>query len=327
VLAVTEPTSAPTPHVSVVICAYTDARWDELVAAVRSVQAQETPVLETILVIDHNPALRERASREIRDVVLVENVEQRGLSGARNSGVQVARGDVIAFMDDDAWADPAWWTHLAAAYADPAVIAAGGAIVPAWERGRPAWFPREFDWVVGCTYLGMPEARATVRNVIGCNMSFRREAFAEVGGFSHGIGRIGTRPLGGEETEFCIRAQRRWPNGLIVYEPAAFVNHRVPAARGTIGYFRSRCYAEGLSKAVIAKLVGSGSALATERGYAVRTLGGGVARNVAGAVRGRSFAALQRAAVIVLGLAVTTAGYAVGRVSSRPATGTRVARR
>jgi glycosyltransferase involved in cell wall biosynthesis len=327
VLAVIQPASPATPSVSVVICAYTDARWDEIVAAVRSIQAQETPVLETILVIDHNPALRDRASREIPDVVLVENVEQRGLSGARNSGVQVARGDVIAFMDDDAWADPAWWSHLAAAYADPAVMAAGGAILPAWERGRPAWFPREFDWVVGCTYLGMPEARATVRNMIGCNMSFRREAFTEVGGFSHGIGRIGTRPLGGEETEFCIRAQRRWPDRVIVYEPAAFVNHRVPAARGTIGYFRSRCYAEGLSKAMIAKLVGSGSALATERGYAVRTLGGGVARNLGEAVRGRSLAGLRRAAVIVLGLAVTTAGYGVGRVSARPAASTGVARR
>lgn len=327
-LAVIEPTgAAATPSVSVVICAYTDARWDELVAAVGSVQAQEAPVLETVLVIDHNPALRERASREIPGVVLVENVEQRGLSGARNSGVRVARGDVIAFMDDDAWADPTWWSHLAGVYADPAVMAAGGAILPSWERGRPSWFPREFDWVIGCTYLGMPETRAAVRNMIGCNMSFRREAFAEVGGFSHGIGRIGTRPLGGEETEFCIRAQRRWPDRVIVYEPTAVVNHRVPAARGTFRYFRSRCYAEGLSKAAIAKLVGSGSALSTERGYAVRTLGGGMARNVGSVVRGSGLAGLRRAAAIALGLAATTAGYVVGRVSVRPTAAHQASRR
>ena len=306
------------PSVSVVICAYTDARWDELVAAVGSVQAQETPVLETILVIDHNPGLLERAAREIPGVVLVENIESRGLSGARNSGVRVARGGVIAFMDDDAWADPAWWTHLSGAYVDPAVMAVGGAILPAWERGRPSWFPREFDWVVGCTYLGMPETRAPVRNMIGCNMSFRREAFEQVGGFSHGIGRIGTRPLGGEETEFCIRARRRWPDRIILYEPAAIVNHRVPAARGTVRYFRSRCYAEGLSKAAISKLVGSGSALATERGYAVRTLGAGAARNLAETARGRGFGGVRRAAVILLGLVSTSAGYVVGRISARP---------
>lgn len=321
VLAVIEPSGPQAaPSVSVVICAYTEARWDELVAAVDSMRAQETSVLETVLVIDHNAGLLDRAAREIPGVVLVENIEQRGLSGARNSGVRVARGSVIAFMDDDAWADPAWWTHLAAVYADSAVMAAGGAIVPSWERGRPSWFPREFDWVVGCTYLGMPETRAAVRNLIGCNMSFRREAFEEVGGFSHGIGRIGTRPLGGEETEFSIRARRRWPDRVILYEPAAVVNHRVPAARGTVRYFRSRCYAEGLSKAAISKLVGSGSALATERGYAVRTLGGGVARNLADTVRGSGLSGLRRAAVIVLGLVATTSGYVVGRISARPAT-------
>lgn len=327
-LAVIEPSGAAAPpSVSVVICAYTEARWEELVAAVGSVQAQETPALETVLVIDHNPALRDRAAREIPGVVLVENVEQRGLSGARNTGVRVARGDVIAFMDDDAWAEPGWWSHLADAYADPAVMGAGGAIVPAWERRRPSWFPREFDWVIGCTYLGMPETRAAVRNMIGCNMSFRREAFAEIGGFSHGIGRIGARPLGGEETEFCIRAQRRWPDRVILYEPAAVVNHRVPAARATVRYFRSRCYAEGLSKAAIAKLVGSGSALSTERGYAVRTLGGGVARDVKDAVRGEGLAGMRRAAAIVVGLATTTTGYVVGRVSARPIIAPEVSRR
>jgi glycosyltransferase involved in cell wall biosynthesis len=308
------------PSASVVICAYTEARWDDLVAAVRSVQAQDLPVLETVLVIDHNPALHARAAREIPGIVLVENAEQRGLSGARNSGVRVARGDVIAFIDDDAWAEPGWWGALAAVYADPLVMAAGGGIVPAWEAGRPAWFPPEFDWVIGCTYRGMPQGQAAVRNMIGCNMSFRREAFEEVGSFSHGIGRIGTRPLGGEETELCIRAQRRWPDRVILYEPSAIVNHRVPAARGTVGYFRSRCYAEGLSKAAIAKLVGSGRALATERGYAVRTLGGGFLRNLADTVRGAGLAGPRRAGAIVLGLLATTAGYVVGRVSARPLT-------
>lgn len=309
---------ASSPSVSVVICAYTEARWDDIVAAVRSVQAQEPAVLETVLVIDHNPALHARAAREIPGVVLVENAEARGLSGARNSGVAAARGDVVAFLDDDARADPGWWAGLAAAYADPAVMGAGGGIVPAWDAGRPGWFPPEFDWVIGCSYEGLPKGRAAVRNMIGANMSLRREVFGEVGGFSHGIGRIGTRPLGGEETELCIRAARRWPDRVIVYEPAATVRHRVPRDRGTLRYFRSRCYAEGLSKAAIAKLVGSGSALATERGYAVKTLGRGVLRNLAATFRGAGLDGPRRAAAIVIGLAATTVGYVVGRLSARP---------
>jgi hypothetical protein len=167
----------------------------------------------------------------------------------------------------------------------------------------------------------MPVTASPVRNAIGCNMSFRREVFDAVGGFSHGIGRIGTRPLGGEETELSIRALRRWPERRIMYTPSAVVDHLAPAARGRFAYFRSRCYAEGLSKAAIAKLSGASSALATERGYAVRVLGSGVLLDLADVVRRRDPWGLPRAAAIVAGLAITTVGYLVGTVSARPLVG------
>jgi hypothetical protein len=156
-----------------------------------------------------------------------------------------------------------------------------------------------------------------VRNLIGCNMSFRAEVFDEIGGFVHGVGRIGSRPLGCEETEICIRARQRWPERTIVFEPSAVVHHRVPAARGTVGYFRSRCYAEGLSKAMVARLVGGGDALSTERGYALRVLGGGVLRELRSVVRHPHAAAVERALAIVFGLAVTTAGFVMGSASIR----------
>lgn len=306
--------------VSVVICAYTQDRWSDIITAVGSIGAQDTRATETILVIDHNPALRERACSEIEGVVIVENREARGLSGARNTGVAVARGDVVAFLDDDAWAEPSWLTRLMEVYEEPGVIGAGGGITPAWQRGRPRWWPDEFDWVVGCSYRGLPTQRAEVRNMIGANMSFRRSTLVAVGPFSHGIGRIGTRPLGGEETELAIRARRESDGGSIVYEPRARVNHRVPASRDTARYFIHRCYAEGLSKAMIAKLVGTDSALASERTYAVRTLGTGIFRHAGDALRRRDGYGLLRAAWIVIGLAVTTIGYVAGWVTARPAT-------
>ena len=83
--------------VSVVICAYTEDRWDDLVAAVESVQRQSVPPLEVIVVIDHNPDLLERVRAHIPSVVAVENREQRGLSGARNSGIAVAQGVVVPY--------------------------------------------------------------------------------------------------------------------------------------------------------------------------------------------------------------------------------------
>jgi glycosyltransferase involved in cell wall biosynthesis len=315
---VSDPSVRDHPLVSVVICAYTEERWDDLLAAIASVREQRDRVpLEIVVVIDHNPALLERMRAIATDIRLTDNVESRGLSGARNSGVRLAAGEIVAFMDDDAMADPGWLEALVTAYDDPLVAGAGGAIRPLWETGRPGWWPLEFDWVVGCTYLGMPRQRAVVRNVIGCNMSFRRELLEDLGGFAHGIGRIGTRPLGAEETELSIRLGRRWPDRRIVYEPRAAVDHLVPASRSTFRYFRSRCFAEGLSKAAVSKLVGTSRALVAERDYAVRTLGGGVLREVGRAIRGDR-ASLARAFAIVIGLAVTTAGYIVGAVSAQP---------
>ena len=304
------------PAVSVVICAYTEDRWDDVVEAVASVRDQALAACETILVIDHNPAMLERVRAELSDVVAVENVEQRGLSGARNAGIAAARGEVIAFLDDDALAEPDWLERLAEAYEDPCVIGVGGAVDPLWLEGRPAAFPEEFDWIVGCTYRGLPEATAKVRNAIGANMSFRAEVFARVGTFTSGIGRVGKRPVGCEETELCIRATRGRPNDVILYEPRARVRHRVPAERARFSYFRSRCYAEGLSKALVARCAGAGDALASEWAYTLRTLPLGVLRGLSRALRGDLWG-LGRAAAIVTGLTITTVGYGIGVLRSR----------
>jgi glucosyl-dolichyl phosphate glucuronosyltransferase len=301
---------------SVVICAYTDKRWDDLVAAVESVRVQTHAPEEVIVVIDHNPSLAERVWREIPHVTCVENHGRQGLSDARNSGLAVARGDVVAFLDDDAEAEPQWLSLLAESYADPAVVAVGGFAEPDWAEGRPSWFPREFDWVVGCTYRGMPEVASPVRNLIGCNMSFRREIFADLGGFTAGIGRLGTRPVGCEETELCIRIAQRRPGSVILFDPRALVHHHVPGSRGTWAYFRSRCYAEGLSKAAVAALVGAGEGLASERAYTTRTLPRGVVNGIAAGVRGEA-GGFGRAAAIVAGVSLATVGYGLGRLSPR----------
>jgi len=301
---------------SVVVCAYTEQRWDDLVAAVESLRVQTHSPDEIILVIDHNTALATRVGREIPDVTCVENHGQQGLSDARNAGLAVARGDVVAFLDDDAEAEPGWLALLAEGYADPAVVGVGGFAEPDWAEGRPGWFPREFDWVVGCTYRGMPETASPVRNLIGCNMSFRREIFDDLGGFTAGIGRLGTRPVGCEETELCIRIAQRRPGSVILFDPRALVHHHVPGPRGTWAYFRSRCYAEGLSKAAVAALVGASQGLASERTYTTRTLPKGVVKGIAAGVKGEA-GGFGRAAAIVAGVGIATVGYGLGRLSPR----------
>jgi glucosyl-dolichyl phosphate glucuronosyltransferase len=303
--------------ISVVICAHTQDRLNETCAAVESAQAQSFPSKEIIVVVDHNPALRAALAAALPDVTVVENREEPGLSGGKNTGVAIARGSVVAFLDDDAVADQDWLKFLADSYTDPAVMGVGGLTLPNWKIPRPSWFPREFDWVVGCTYRGMPESRAPVRNLLGGNASFRREAFQLAGGFQNGIGRsAGKRPLGCEETEFCIRLSQKSPESVLLFDDRAVIRHLVPAVRCRFSYFRSRCYAEGLSKAMVTASVGASHGLSSERRYTTRTLPSGVARGIADAARG-SPSGLGRAGAIVAGLAATTAGYLAGSLARR----------
>ncbi|MGW3953861.1 glycosyltransferase family 2 protein [Streptomyces sp. NPDC004752] len=323
------------PDISVVICVYTEDRWEDILAAVSSVRAQTYPALETLLVVDHNPALLDRLTEEYPEhhgaaraahgghrtagsVRVLANAGPRGLSAGRNTGIAAARGEVIAFLDDDAVAERDWLHRFAEGYADPRVLAVGGRTVPIWASGRrPAWFPEEFDWVVGCTYRGLPPGRVRVRNVLGGNASFRRTAFAAAGGFATGIGRDGDkRPLGGEETELCIRLGRARPEAILLIDDRAVIHHRVPGARERFGYFRTRAYAEGLSKALVARSVGAAKGLESERRYTTRVLPAGVARGLRDALLARPGGA-GRAGAIVAGVLAAAGGYLVGSARAR----------
>lgn len=300
------------PSVTVVVCAYTMARWELLERALDSVRRQDVPPGETMLVVDHCAEMIARSADLGTGVTVIPNAGSRGLSGARNTGVQAACGEVVAFLDDDAAADPDWLDLLLRPYADPRVVGVGGHVEPVWAGGRPAWFPSEFGWVVGCSYRGQPTSTTAVRNPIGANMSFRRDAINAVGGFSPVVGRVGTRPVGCEETELSIRVVQRDPEARIVLEPGARVRHHVPAERARWSYFRRRCWAEGLSKAAVSGLTDPRSALATERGYVLSTLPRGAADGLGAAWGGGPPGGARRAASIVAGLAITGAGYAAG---------------
>ncbi|MEV5352782.1 glycosyltransferase family 2 protein [Streptomyces sp. NPDC052693] len=309
------------PDVSVVICAYTEDRWEDILAAVSSVRAQSRPALETLLVVDHNQALLDRLGKEYKEaaeVRVLANAGPRGLSAGRNTGIAAARGEIVAFLDDDAVAERDWLRYFAEAYDDPRVLAVGGRTVPVWASGRrPEWFPEEFDWVVGCSYRGLPRGRVRVRNVLGGNASFRRSAFDAAGGFATGIGRDGDkRPLGCEETELCIRLSRARPDAVLLIDDRAVIHHRVPDIRERFRYFRTRTYAEGLSKALVARSVGAEKGLESERRYATRVLPAGVARGLRDALLARPGGA-GRAGAIVAGVLTAAGGYVAGSVRAR----------
>ncbi len=308
------------PTIEVVICCYTERRWDSIVEAVDALAHQERSPDRVVVVVDHNETLLARAERELPErtdlpLTVLPNGRRRGLSGARNTAIEHSQSGLLAFLDDDATPEPGWLAELVRALDEhPAALVSGGYAKPAWIDRRPSWFPPEFDWVIGCTYEGMPTKTTTVRNVHGATMLFRREAFARAGQFTEEVGRVDTIPLGCEETELCIRIQQRVPGSEVVYVPSSIVNHHVSADRTTFRYFYSRCRAEGQSKAAIARLVGAESSTSTERSYVSRTLVRGFVGYVGQAPRRPASAA--RALVLASGLFVTVLGYAEGRLKS-----------
>jgi glycosyltransferase involved in cell wall biosynthesis len=305
-------------RISVVVCAYTEARWDELVACIGSLRTQSRPADELVLVIDHATGLYVRAAAAFPDVCVVESDGPQGLSGARNTGLARSTGDVVAFIDEDAMADREWLAALAPHFDDADVLGAGGTISPRWMTGKPWWFPDEFLWVVGCTYRGMPTSAAPVRNLIGCNMSIRRSVVERAGGFR--IGRVGALSIGleNDETEMCIRARATHPTGRFVYDPAVrVVNHRVPAGRAATVYFLKRCFSEGISKARLSGQVGADDGLANERAYVRRTLPLGVLRGIGDVLRGHP-SGIGRSLAIVVGFTATVVGFVVGTTMRDP---------
>ena len=306
----------PQAAVTVVICAYTMRRWDALQAAVRSVLSQDPRPAQVLVVIDHNAELAARASSELNGAEVLESSGPAGLSGARNTGLAAAAQPVTVFLDDDAEARPGWLAPLIEPYHFPDVVATGGHVEPSWPSRRPRWLPREFDWVVGCSYLGMPDTAGAIRNPIGANMSMLTAAAIEAGGFDIAIGRVGSPPAGCEETELAIRLTTRQPGAMIYYAPASAVDHHVAPERVKFIYFLRRCWHEGLSKATVVQVAGASVGLKSERRQVALVIPMQVARELSRLLRGDLSAAL-RVGTTLSGVTAAAAGFLTGQLRYR----------
>lgn len=240
--------------VSVIICAYTMERYDDLREAVESLLNQSYRNLEVILVIDEDEELYKTTKEEF-DAKIVFNKERIGLPASRNKGIEVAEGDIIAFFDDDAVADKNWLSELVKMYEERDAIAAGGKILPLWIGNKPKYFPEEFYWLVGATHKGFPEEITEVRNTFTSNLSFRADVLAELGGFKSELKAKSGIPMQSEETEICERMRMKFGRGVI-YNPNAIVYHKVFPEKLKLGYLLKRNFWQGYSKAIMEKSVG-----------------------------------------------------------------------
>ena len=258
--------TAAVEKVSVVVSTYTTKRFDDVMRCILSLRKQTLVPAEILLVLDPVESLvnfyKSRMPSEVK--IVISN--QIGLSYSRNAGIKNATGEILAFIDDDAFPDKMWLENMVKNFNDPKVIGVGGLIRAEWEGKRPVWFPEELDWIVGCTYKGFPEKRSVIRNPIGCNMSFRSSIFPKVGYFRTDIGRLGQKLTGDEETEFSIRACSMIPQSKIIYDPSAVVYHKVGKNRKSLNYVWARSFCEGVSKAIMTNKQ-AGSHLSAEDAY------------------------------------------------------------
>jgi glucosyl-dolichyl phosphate glucuronosyltransferase len=289
--------------ISVVVCTYDLARLEQLLDCLESVRRQTLPPEKVVVVVDGCPELGETLRRKLKREVVVELLTNQGLSAARNTGAQQVTTPWVAFLDDDAVAEPRWLEELLSSAEQTGAVGAGGWSTPAFDRPAPRWFPPELLWTVGCSYRGMPLKRAVSRNVFGGCAILRTDLFGLVGGYDATLGRRGSDFAGGEEADFCIRVVQAKPDAHFVHVPEAVIHHRVGIERLTRGYVLKRCYADGRKKARITSRA-KGTALGPERRYLLRTVPLGMARALATA---------KPQAAGMLGAAVVAA--AVGYVS------------
>jgi len=236
--------------ITVILCTYN--RYKSLAKALESVANSIVPASMgwDVLVVDNN------SSDQTRDVVsdfckrypdrfyyLFE--PRKGKSYALNSAVQEARGDVLAFVDDDVTVEPTWLHNLAATLNGGEWAGVGGRILPQWPCTPPSWFP-EKEWF-GMAPLAMfdlgLQAGPLTDAPFGTNMAFHRRMFQKYGLFRTDLGPGCSGEIRNEDTEF---GQRLLGAGeRLKYEPAALVYHSVPPNRLKKDYFLTWWFEKG----------------------------------------------------------------------------------
>ena len=254
--------------ISVVVSTYSKNQLGQILGCIESLRKQSLPPYEILVVLDPVPELLEYFEEKVDSDVRIVESDGFGLSRARNAGIRNSGSEIVAFIDDDAFADRDWLKNMVQNYSDSSVVGVGGFIQPVWSNIEPEWFPEELNWVLGCTYKGFPNSKGIVRNPIGCNMSFRKSALEKVGCFRSALGRFGEFLLSGEEPDVSLRIKKIMPDSKIINEPSAIVFHRIKQTRVNLKYVIKRSFFEGLSKSLISgSIFDKSKTLSAERDY------------------------------------------------------------
>jgi GT2 family glycosyltransferase len=205
------------PKISVVVCSFNGSRT--IGETLEHLTKLNYPDYEVIVVNDGSTDSTEEIARRYEDIHLI-TVPNGGLSRARNLGMNAAIGQIVAYIDDDAYPDPDWLRYLAHTFLSNDFAGVGGPNLPPPEDGEIA------DCVAaapgGPAHVLLTDKVA--EHIPGCNMAFRRDNLREIGGFDPRF------RVAGDDVDVCWRLQARgWQLG---FHPSAVVwHHRRPSIR------------------------------------------------------------------------------------------------
>lgn len=243
--------------VSAIICTYN--RADFLTAAIKSLVNQDLNASDyEILVVDNNSSDdTKRLTLELIQQYTNRNIKyifepQQGLSYARNRGIVEAKGEYVAFLDDDAEASLTWLNKVIEGFnQDQQIAVVGGPVNLRCEVSKPEWCRGEISTLIFAeTHYGT-ESRllSAPQGPAGANVAYRRDILIrEDLWFNTTLGRIGNCLLSGEESDFLRRIREK--GYKVFYHGEADVLHFAPKERATVDYAKRRLYWEGRSRAI-----------------------------------------------------------------------------
>lgn len=241
-------------RLSLIIATYN--RSEQLLVTLRSVAAQSAePKMWECIVVDNNSQddtcqrVEEFAAAHPQIELRYLFEPKQGLSHARNAGVVAAKGEILAFIDDD----ERIVEEFIEAYIDlfdgcNRAMSAGGKIIAEYPSGRPSWMSRYVERPIANPMDFGPSVRHFPKGRIpgGGNMAFRREVFDRIGLFDTELGRTGVKLIGGEESDLFERATRC--GMACYYQPRAIMYHIIPESKLTDDYFDRLSYNTGVSQ-------------------------------------------------------------------------------
>jgi glucosyl-dolichyl phosphate glucuronosyltransferase len=249
---------SPKPVVSIVIptrnrCGYLDK-------LISSICRQTFPLEDYEIIVVDNGSEDDTANEVNRlqglfDTRMTYLYEPRpGANIARNTGNMAARGDILAYIDDDAFAAPEWLMNLVKDLVnDEEVVCVSGRIDLSWQAPRPAWLPVELESYLGCNHhLGFAHRELTPEEVVfEGSFATRRALVLEAGGYNVKFGMVGNQIRLHDGTTLVDSLREK---GKIIYTPDAVVYHIVPAWRAQKRYLLKRSFRQGMGDANLAQV-------------------------------------------------------------------------